>query len=639
MCCVTQLLTRLNSAQLEAVKHTGGPAMVLAGAGSGKTTVLTTRVAWLLKEHQVQAHNLLVVTFTNKAAGEIKERIVATTGQSIPFAGTFHSLCARILRQHGSAIGLDPGFAIFDTDDQKRLFKQIYDQHKIDSNRYSIQAVRSTISQAKNEILSPEGYAEFAKGSFQEQVVHIYRIYQRELKKSQAVDFDDLLLRTLELLRTNKTILEWYQSQFEHVLVDEYQDTNKVQYELTKLFSQPKNNLYVVGDFSQSIYAWRGADYRNMLQLKQDFDNVTEYRLEQNYRSNQTILDAATEVISHNTKHPVLKLWTEQAHGNPITVIEARDNREEADLVVSNLKRSRGKYPYEDMAILYRTNAQSRAFEEALVKAGIPYALIGGTKFYERKEIKDVLGYLRHLINPADAVSLERITKLGKRRMSSFTDWIATNTDAIKSMSPAELLKKILEITEYEKKYARKTEENISRLENITELVNVATQFESAVQLLENVALIQDDVFIDSKKKESSTPNGVRLMSLHAAKGLEFDIVCMVGMEDGLLPHGRSLMDPDQMEERRLCYVGITRAREKLYCTYARTRFQYGSSSNSLRSRFLQDFPAELVEFLSTTTTAPKNFDTSRRRLVPVDEGLAEGVLAGDFDIDAFIDS
>lgn len=613
--------------------------MVLAGAGSGKTTVLTTRVAWLIKEKQIQPQNLLVVTFTNKAAGEIKERIVATTNHSVPFAGTFHSLSARILRQHGSAIGLQPGFVIFDTDDQKALLKQIYEQHKIDSNRYSLQAVRSTISNAKNEILSPEEYSEFARGNYQEQVAQIYRIYQRELKKAQAVDFDDLLLRTLELLRMHPEIREWYQSQFEHVLVDEYQDTNKVQYELTKLLSQPHNNLYVVGDFSQSIYAWRGADYRNMLQLKQDFANVMEYRLEQNYRSNQTILDAATEVISHNTKHPVLRLWTEQSHGTPITVVEARDNREEADLVVSSLKRSRGQYAYEDMAILYRTNAQSRAFEEALVKAGIPYTLIGGTKFYERKEIKDVLGYLRFAINPADVVSLERITKLGKRRFADFQAWIKENQENLLKMDPADLLKKLLQVTDYEKKYARKTEENISRLENITELVNVATQFDSAVQLLENVALIQDDVFADSKKK-NQTPNGVRLMSLHAAKGLEFDIVCMVGMEDGLLPHSRSLMDPDQMEEeRRLCYVGITRAREKLYCTYARTRFQYGSSSNSIRSRFLQDIPSELVEFITTSGTNPFAAQTGRRRLVPVDDSLAEGVLSGDFDIDAFIDS
>lgn len=614
--------------------------MVLAGAGSGKTTVLTTRVAWLIQQKEVQPQNLLVVTFTNKAAGEIKQRITATTQKSLPFAGTFHSLSAKILRQHGYAIGLDPNFTIYDTDEQKKLLQQIYTEHKIDPNRYSLQAVRSTISNAKNEIISPSDYSEFARGNYQEQVAQIYEWYQRELKKNQAVDFDDLLLKNLELLRLNSEIRNHYQQLFEHVLVDEYQDTNKVQYELTKIFSSPHNNLYVVGDFSQSIYAWRGADYRNMLLLKQDFANISEYKLEQNYRSNQTILDAATEVISHNTKHPVLKLWTVQDQGGRISVIETRDNREEAELVVARLRQESAqiKIPLEEMAVLYRTNAQSRVFEEAFIKAGIPYALIGGTKFYERKEIRDLLAYLRYFVNPADTVSLERIGNLGKRRLKEFTTWAADLDNQAAQMTPPELLKKILEITYYEKKYALKTEENISRLENIKELVNVAAQFETTTQLLENIALVQDSYFSDGKK-QNREQNGVRLMSFHAVKGLEFTVVFMVGMEEGLLPHGRSFLDPDQMEEeRRLCYVGITRAKSRLYCTYARSRFQYGSSSSSIKSRFLQDIPERLVEFTSTTDTK-KSFAGSGRRVVPVDESLAEAVLAGDFDIDTFIDS
>lgn len=637
---MNHLFEKLNQAQIEAVQHPGGPAMVLAGAGSGKTTVLTTRVAWLIQQKEVQPQNLLVVTFTNKAAGEIKQRITAATQKSLPFAGTFHSLSAKILRQHGYAIGLDPNFTIYDTDEQKKLLKQIYTEHKIDPNRYSLQAVRSTISNAKNEIISPSDYSEFARGNYQEQVAQIYEWYQRELKKNQAVDFDDLLLKNLELLRLNPEMRSHYQQLFEHVLVDEYQDTNKVQYELTKIFSSPHNNLYVVGDFSQSIYAWRGADYRNMLLLKQDFANISEYRLEQNYRSNQTILDAATEVISHNTKHPVLKLWTVQDQGNQISVIETRDNREEAELVVAKLRQesAKTKTPLEEMAVLYRTNAQSRAFEEAFVKAGIPYALIGGTKFYERKEIRDLLAYLRYFVNPADTVSLERIENLGKRRLREFAVWAADPDNQAAQMTPPELLKKILEITYYEKKYAPKTEENISRLENIKELVNVAAQFETATQLLENIALVQDSYFSDGKK-QNREQNGVRLMSFHAVKGLEFTVVFMVGMEEGLLPHGRSFLDPDQMEEeRRLCYVGITRAKSRLYCTYARSRFQYGSSNTSIRSRFLQDIPEDLVEFSSTVDTQ-KSFADSKRRVVPVDESLAEAVLAGDFDIDAFIDS
>lgn len=640
---MTDLFAKLNQAQKEAVQHPEGPAMVLAGAGSGKTTVLTTRVAWLIKQKGTQPQNLLVVTFTNKASGEIKERITNITQKNLPFAGTFHSLSAKILRQHGYAIGLDQNFTIYDADEQKKLLKNIYNEHKIDPNRYSLQAVKSTISNAKNEIISASDYAEFARGNYQEQVAQIYEWYQRELKKNQAVDFDDLLLKSLDLLRLNPELREHYQQLFEHVLVDEYQDTNKVQYELTKIFSSPHNNLYVVGDFSQSIYAWRGADYRNMLLLKQDFANIAEYRLEQNYRSNQTILDAATEVISHNTKHPVLKLWTEQDKGNPISVIETRDNRDEAELVVSKIRqeKTKNKTPLEEMAVLYRTNAQSRAFEEAFVKAGIPYSLIGGTKFYERKEIKDLLAYLRYFINPADGISLERIESLGKRRFREFAVWSADPENNANNLTPPELLSKIIEITYYEKKYALKTEENLSRLENIKELVNVATQFETVTQFLENVALVQDSYFSDGKK-EKREQNGVRLMSFHAVKGLEFTVVFMVGMEEGLLPHGRSLLDPDQMEEeRRLCYVGITRAKSKLYCTYARSRFQYGSSNQSISSRFLRDIPEFLVEFSSTSDSRKSYLSPSNtaRKIIPVDESLAEAVLAGDFDIDTFIDS
>lgn len=635
---MSDLLTHLNQAQVDAVQHTGGPAMVLAGAGSGKTTVLTTRVAWLINQKQVQPQNLLVVTFTNKAATEIKNRIASITQKNLPFSGTFHSLSAKILRQHGYAIGLDPSFSIYDSDDQKKLLKQIYEDHNLDANRYSLEGVRATISNAKNEIITPQEYQEFAHGNYQEQVARIYEIYQRELKKAQAVDFDDLLLKNLELLRLNSELRNHYQQMFEHVLVDEYQDTNKVQYELTKLLSMPHNNLYVVGDFSQSIYAWRGADYRNMLLLKQDFANISEYRLEQNYRSDQTILDAATEVISHNTKHPILKLWTTQAQGAKISIIETSDNREEAETVVSIVHKQKLSVPYEEMAILYRTNAQSRAFEEALIKAGIPYALIGGTKFYERKEIKDLLAYLRYFVNSADRVSLERIENLGKRRLAQFVTWINDPKNKANQLAPPELLRKIIDITYYEEKYKLKTEENLSRLENIKELINVATQFETVTKLLENIALVQDSYFVDGKK-ENKTQNGIRLMSFHAVKGLEFTIVFMVGMEEGLLPHSRSLIDPDQMEEeRRLCYVGITRAKKKLYCTYARSRFQYGTNNYSIRSRFLQDIPEELVDFDSTADNQ-KTFGDSKRRLVPIDESLAEAVLAGDFDIDAFIDS
>lgn len=661
---VEELLKNLNEAQQEAVQHPEGPAMVLAGAGSGKTTVLTTRVAWLVKQNLVQPQNLLVVTFTNKASGELKQRIAGATNHNLPFAGTFHSLSARILRKNGSVVGLNPDFTIYDADDQNKLIKQIYLQHNIDAKKYNLQAVRASISNAKNEIISPQDYAQFAQGDFQEKVAEIYKWYQQSLTENQAVDFDDLLLKTLELLRANQYVREFYQQQFEHVLVDEYQDTNKVQYELTKTLSSPHNNLYVVGDFSQSIYAWRGADYRNMLLLKQDFANIAEYRLEQNYRSNQTILDAASQVISHNTKHPVLTLWTTKALGNKISVIATRDGYEEAEMVARLVRQESAQTPLEEMAVLYRTNAQSRVFEEAFIKSGIPYALIGGTKFYERKEVRDLLAYLKYLANPTDSVSLERITNLGKRRLQKFLDWLTEKKAQILQTAPSEILETILKITDYQKKYSAKTEENYGRLENISELLNVASQFTNITQLLENIALIQDSYFTDGRE-EGRQQVGVRLMSFHAVKGLEFEVVFMVGMEEGLLPHSRSFLELEQMEEeRRLCYVGITRAKSKLYCTYASKRFQFGfgGSNYGTPSRFLRDIPDELVDFSSTdgglramvgggesegdrsrgVRDGKGNYDIregqKKRKIVPVDDALAEAVLNGEIELDEFLE-
>ncbi len=645
------LLSKLNKQQQQAVIHEKGAAMVLAGAGSGKTTVLTTRVAWLIAEKNVSPQSLLVVTFTNKAAGEIRDRIQLHTGSILPYSGTFHSLCARILRTDGHLIGLNPNFTIYDTDDQKKLIKDIYGTRGLENSQFAMQAVRSTISNAKNEMITPTAYQNFAKGHYQTHVGHVYKWYQEELNKAQAVDFDDLLLKALNLLQQVSQVRDKYQQMISHVLVDEYQDTNKVQYELTKIFTRPQDNLYVVGDFSQSIYAWRGADYRNMLLLKQDFKDVTEYRLEQNYRSNQNILDAATEIISQNTKHPILKLWTVEATGNKLTIYHAEDGRDEARQVVRYIKKESLDSPLSEMAILYRTNAQSREFEEALIHAGIRYKLVGGTKFYERKEIRDLIAYLRCFSNPQDMVSYNRIEKLGKRRLEKFESWSAEHRESLAAgnelgsdSNPSEIIKTILDITDYLKKFKIKNEENQSRIENVQELVNVAAQFKSVRQLLENIALLQDDNFVDVAADDSNQ-DAVNLMSLHAAKGLEFSVVFMVGMEDGLLPHSRSILDPDQMEEeRRLCYVGVTRAKTRLYFTHARARYVYGSRSYSLQSRFLSDIPKDLLVleggYKSTFDSKPNSQHTSsERRYVPVDEELAEGVLSGEFDIDSFIDS
>lgn len=656
MCNVSDLLSKLNDEQLLAVQHESGPAVVLAGAGSGKTTVLTTRVAWLIAEKNISPFSILVVTFTNKAAKEIKERILSQTGSHIPWSGTFHSLCAKILRIDGQSVGLSSNFVIYDAKDQNDLVKEIYKQHNFNNEDFNIRAVQAAISNAKNELLSPEKYADIAVGAFQIHVAKVYKLYQRELAKASAVDFDDLLSKTLELLETDEIVRDKYQKRFEHVLVDEYQDTNKAQYQLTRIFAQPQNNLFVVGDFCQSIYAWRGADYKNMMQLKQNFPTITEYKLEQNYRSNQTILDAATEVISQNTTHPILKLWTTKPAGNKITAYEAENNFSEAKQIVAYIRQHRSEIDLNEIAILYRTNAQSRAFEEALLQSGIPYQLIGGTKFYERKEIKDVLAYLRYAINSFDLVSFQRIQKLGKRRFEKFKGWVEKQSkDSVQlhQQNPAALLKDILDVTNYLDKYKRKTEENLDRLANIEELLSVAVQFESASQFLENIALIQDNEFADGREA-SKDQNRVSLMSLHSAKGLEFEIVFLAGMEDGLLPHARSFTDKEQMEEeRRLCYVGITRAKSKLYLTYCRTRMQFGSTSPSLTSRFIDDIPEYLLEFeiekkyrsynqkpnysAYWKQKAQKN-DAKERKIV-VDDDILEGVINGDFDIDKLLNS
>ncbi len=658
MSFVSNLLEKLNPEQQEAVIHKSGPAVVLAGAGSGKTTVLTTRVAWLIEEQNVSPFSILVVTFTNKAAKEIKERILLTTGMHIPWNGTFHSLCAKILRIDGESVGLSQNFVIYDSQDQLSLLKNIYEQNNFDKDEFNIKAVQAAISNAKNELLTADQYAEIATGTFQKHVAKVYKIYQYELNKAGAVDFDDLLSKTLQLLQTNQIIKEKYQKKFEHVLVDEYQDTNKAQYKLTKILSTPQNNLFVVGDFCQSIYAWRGADYKNMMQLKQNFPDITEYRLEQNYRSNQNILDAATQVISLNKTHPILKLWTTKPHGNTITNYEADTNYSEAKKVVQYIRQHSSEVELGEIAILYRTNAQSRAFEEALMQAGIPYKLIGGTKFYERKEVKDVIFYLRFAINDFDLVSYQRISKLGKRRFEKFQAWLKQyKPGELATSNPAALLKDILDITDYLEKFKRQTEENLDRAANVEELLAVAVQFETTAQFLENIALIQDNEFADATV-ETDSKRSVNLMSLHSAKGLEFEVVFLVGMEEGLLPHSRSLLDNEQMEEeRRLCYVGITRAKSKLYLTYCRSRAQYGVPAETVASRFLFDIDENIVtreiekkQYSHSNSYGKQNYQyydkkqkkpteqKSTRRII-VDDDILDGVINGDFDIDKLINS
>lgn len=629
-------LNDLNDQQRKAVKHEGSPLLVLAGAGAGKTRTLVYKAAYAITNQGVSPDRLLLVTFTNKAAGEMKDRIQTLVGATLPHVGTFHSIASRILRRDGKLIDISPSYVIYDQQDQLALVREVCKYLDIDIKRYKLRSLLAGISSAKQELLKPKDYLGIAKGPYQSVVAEVYSEYQKRLGKYGALDFDDLLLETLRLFQSQPEILERYQDLFSHIFVDEYQDTNTAQYLFTKLLAQKHKNLYVVGDASQSIYGWRGADYRNILKLRDDYANLTEIRLEQNYRSSQTILDAASGVISNNTTHPILTLWTESSRGEKIEFIEAYSAHDEANQVISRINRgrvSKGKH-WSDFAILYRTNAQSRVMEEMLVKSSIPYILVGGIKFYERAEIKDVLSYLRLVYNPEDGVSRVRAEKLGKRRLANF-DVAFTDYD-YKVHGVSDILSRIYESTKYLDKYDETIEEDIARLENIKELDSLALEFNKLGDFLENVALVQAEYYageVDGPKE------AVTLMTLHAAKGLEFSSVFMVGMEEGLFPHSRSMLDKEELEEeRRLCYVGITRAKDKLYMTYAKKRLLYGVETMNVRSRFLDEIPSKLIETKTSqgAVRAPKT-KISGIRIDALSSDTLEAFLDGEISVDELL--
>lgn len=577
----------LNPIQQEAVKHTHGPVLILAGAGSGKTRVLTHRVAYLLEQKIASPEEILLLTFTNKASGEMMHRVEALTGGKVKvMGGTFHSFCVRVLRRYAQEAGLDPNFVIFDTDDQLDVVKTAMMNLGIDAKTNKPSTFLNTISGAKNELISADEYASFARGDWQQKAARIYMAYQQLLARYKAVDFDDLLVRGVKMLQNNDEVRDKLQEQFKHVLVDEYQDTNKAQYMLTKILAGKHKNITVVGDAAQAIYSWRGADYKNMLLLKSDFADLVTINLEQNYRSTQNILSAANSVISQNKKHPILKLWTDNTDGDKITVYEADTEADEARFVADTVWNKN----YADFAVLYRTNAQSRVFEEALLHRGIPYTLIGGVRFYERREIKDVMAYLHLLVNPDNEVARKRCEKNGKGRLAKL---VARSSWFVEKRATIDIVDEVLKVTGYLEQYDPENEEDASRLENIKELRSVAEQFPDLLEFLENVALTEKE----SKRVNFGDQGAVTLMTLHAAKGLEFKNVFLVGMEEGLFPHSRSLMDAEQMEEeRRLAYVGITRAMKKLYLSYARRRLYFGQRGNNPVSRFLAEIPERLIE-------------------------------------------
>lgn len=632
------ILQGLNSAQREAVLATEGPILIIAGPGSGKTRCLTHKIAYLVEEAKVSPEQILAVTFTNKAANEMAGRIKSLVGGLAAglWVGTFHATCARILRMDGSAIGIARDFVIYDEDDSLRLIKKLESQLRISEKEAKPSSVLNTIASAKDELVGADNYSNYAFGYFQERVAKIYPAYQTALAENHALDFGDLIFKVVALFETRPEILAKWQERFRYVLVDEYQDTNRAQYVLIKLLAGKHHNLAVVGDVSQAIYGWRGADFRNILNFERDWPEAKIFRLEQNYRSTQKIINAAREVIRHNRTHLALDLWTENSPGEGINLYEASSEKDEAQYVVQRIQNCESRIanesdpsfgihnsPFTKFAILYRTNAQSRVLEETLVRAGVPYQLVGGVRFYERREIKDVLSYLRVLENPRDKLSWERIINVpprgvGKKAQAELEErgWPLEAVAELLEFPlekllaekaqhrPDELLDIVLDKTGYLRWLDDRSEEGLSRIENVKELRSVASQFTALGDFLENVALVEN--VRNSRGRESlHLPSGavppvatpvVTLMTLHAAKGLEFPTVFIVGLEEGLLPHSRSLMDAMELEEeRRLFYVGMTRAREELHLTYARERLFFGGDQLGRPSRFLFEIPEELL--------------------------------------------
>jgi DNA helicase-2/ATP-dependent DNA helicase PcrA len=603
---MSNILNKMNEEQTKAILATDGPVIVLAGAGSGKTRVLVHKVLYLIQEKNIPPHAILMVTFTNKAAGEMKERItneLLSLGlrTSPPTVGTFHSLCARILRVDGEAINISRNYVIYDTNDQIQTVKDAMNLLSIQVKDAKPRSVLSAISQNKNQLIDPVSYASFARGRFQELVAKIYPLYQQLMRDREALDFDDLLLETIRLFRTHPDILQKYQTQFQYVLIDEYQDTNHAQYELSKMLSGIYKNICIVGDFSQSIYSFRGADFRNLKKFQKDFPDAQVFPLSQNYRSTQNILDAAYSVISKNTSHPVLNLWTENPSGEELRIIQTENEHQEIEQIIRIIHLAMDKDPnlmYSDVAILYRMNAQSRTIEEVLLHHSIPYVLVGGLRFYERKEIKDVLSYLSYLSTQKDAVALKRIEKLGKKRLSYFFEYLVEfETNGYhETKSTIEILDEVVRQTQYLGMYDEKDPEDVARLENLRELRSVALEFPKLVEFLQNVSLVEQEYRSD-KTMVGKKPNAITLMTLHAAKGLEFSMVFMVGMEEGLFPHSQALFDTSELEEeRRLCYVGITRAKTTLTLSFAKRRLFFGQRLTPTVSRFILELPTKVVE-------------------------------------------
>ncbi len=634
------ILDRLNLAQRQAVEIRNGPLLIIAGPGSGKTRVITHRIAYLVKACSISPRNIMAVTFTNKAAKEMQSRLETLLGQisrSLT-VGTFHAICAGILRRDGQAIGLHPAFVIHDENDQLNLIKQSLQELNLDPKQFSPRSIQAAIKYAKSRLLTPAEYAKQVSNHYEEIVQRVYERYQLSLDQSHGVDFDDLLMKTVRLFNEHKDVLSRYQTRYRHILVDEFQDTNVTQYMLIKQLGEKHRNICVVGDPDQSIYSWRFADLRNILSFEKDYPDATVVYLEQNYRSTKMILDVASNIITANFQRKPKRLWTDNETGMPVTIIETLDEEDEARFVAKKIEQlvSEGIAKFSDCAVMYRVNAQSRAIEETFMRYGIPYTLVGGVKFYQRQEIKDVIAYLRVIYNQNDNLSLARIINvpargIGQRTLTEISAWakkenlalysalkratqkegpalmprsrqaIASFVDLIeefiaksRELKLSALIEELIQKIEY-RAYICEQENGEERWENILELTAVAKEYDNfeppdgLAKFLEKVSLVQDTDELDERV------NAVTLITLHQAKGLEFPVVFITGLEEGLLPHRKSVGPDEIEEERRLCYVGITRAQKQVYLSYAWRRSFFGNSSRTLPSRFLKDIPGELA--------------------------------------------
>lgn len=682
------ILEGLNEKQKEAVVTTDGPLLIIAGAGSGKTKTLTHRVAYLIKEKNIRPFNILAVTFTNKAAGEMRERIVKIlypeaahnfkyslyrNNDQLPTIGTFHAICSLILRREIEALGYGKNFQIIDDQDQQVLMKKVLKELEIDAQQFNPRTILGSISKAKNELMGPQRFASQANGYYEEVTAKAYSLYQSRLKESNSLDFDDIIMFTVELFKQFPLVLESYQNLYRYIMVDEYQDTNRAQYILINQLASKHRNLCVVGDDWQSIYKFRGADIKNILNFEKDYAEAKVIHLEQNYRSTQIILDAAYGVISKNINRKDKNLWTEQEAGKLITSFEAADERDEASFVAREIKENAGGN-YKKFVVLYRTNAQSRAVEEAFLRNSIPYRIIGGIKFYQRKEVKDIIAYLKLIANFSDSVSLDRIINEPKRSIGEATlkKWIdaarqlginpieagvtkslvtsnltASKIEAIakfsefivrmKELQPrinlADFVEKVFKDSGYEQMLLNEGTEGEPRWENVKELISVAKKYDDNKEDYEDVlsAFLEEVALASDVDNVDQDQDAVHMMTMHSAKGLEFPIVFIVGLEEGILPHARSLLAYSEMEEeRRLMYVGLTRAKEKIYLLFTRQRTLFGSTQMNSPSRFLEDIPEKLVEKKSYRAGEQRVFEELLSRRKKISEAKGESFKGGE---------